>query len=98
MTSGVEDDKQNLFTLQTRLNILKPLIQQSSEKLKKNLAGYTSVKTVQSVINDNCVLEGKNLANAINESFVAVNKTMLLFLNLINHPLKFRANTIFQSN
>ena len=45
-------------------------------KAVKNLAGYTSDKSLQSVINENQILEGKNLANTINESFVSVNKSM----------------------
>ncbi|CAB4011890.1 Hypothetical predicted protein [Paramuricea clavata] len=56
-------------------------------KAVKNLAGYTSDKSFHSVINDNRILEGKDLANAINESFVAVNKSMPLFPNSINNSL-----------
>ena len=61
---------------QTQVKHLKTADPSKWWKAVKNLAGYTSDKSFNSVINDNRILEGKNLANAINESFVAVNKSM----------------------
>ena len=46
----------------------------------------------------NDVLEGENLANSINESFVAVNKTMPPIQNLTNYTLKPQVSTTFQLN
>ena len=45
-------------------------------KAVKNLAGYTPDKNVYSVIIGDRILEGTDLANAINEAFVDVNKLM----------------------
>ena len=45
-------------------------------KAVKNLAGYTPDKNVYSVIIGDRILDGTDLANAINEAFVDVNKLM----------------------
>ena len=44
------------------------------------------------MMNSNCILKGKNLANATNESFVNMN--MLVLLISINHSFILRASTL----
>ena len=72
--SAIKYAKPSYF--QTQVKHLKTADPTKWWKAVKNLAGYTSDKSLQSVINENQILEGKNLANTINKSFVSVNKSM----------------------
>ncbi len=53
--------------IQTHVKHLKTADPTKWWKAVKNLVGYNSDKSLQSVIKENRILEGKNLANTINE-------------------------------
>ena len=61
---------------ETQVNQIKTADPTKWWKAVKNLAGYTPDKNVYSVIIGDRILEGIELANAINEAFVDVNKLM----------------------
>ena len=61
---------------ETQFNQIKTADPTKWWKAVKNLAGYTPDKNVYSVIIGDRILEGIELANAINEAFVDVNKLM----------------------
>ena len=61
---------------ETQVNQIKTADPTKWWKVVKNLAGYTPDKNVYSVIIGDRILEGIDLANAINEAFVDVNKLM----------------------
>ena len=71
---AIKDAKVSYF--ETQVNQIKTADPTKWWKAVKNLAGYTPDKNVYSVIIDDRILEGIELANAINEAFVDVNKLM----------------------
>ncbi len=83
---------------QTQVKHLKTADPTKWWKAVKNLACYTSDKSLQSVINENRILEGKNLANTINESFVSVNKSMPPLSDFDKQSLILLVSTISQLN
>ena len=71
---AIKDAKVSYF--KTQVNQIKTADPTKWWKAVKNLAGYTPDKNVYSVIIGDRILEGIELANAINEAFVDVNKLM----------------------
>ena len=71
---AIKDAQVSYF--ETQVNQIKTADPTKWWKAVKNLAGYTPDKNVYSVIIGDRILEGIDLANAINEAFVDVNKLM----------------------
>ena len=71
---AIKDAKVSYF--ETQVNQIKTADPTKWWKAVKNLAGYTPDKNVYCVIIGDRILEGIELANAINEAFVDVNKLM----------------------
>ena len=71
---AVKQAKPNFF--QSQVNHLKSANPGKWWKAVKNLAGYTPDKQVHSVTAGDNVLEGTSLANAVNEAFVNVHRSM----------------------